>query len=55
MVSEKSAASAAVPSVEGPRRAQTGFRGAAGEGPGRKNGLGPTDGRSAGDKMEMSA
>ncbi len=36
VVSEKSAASAAVPSGEGPRRAQTGFRGAAGPGPARK-------------------
>jgi len=54
VVSEKSGANAAVPTVEGPGRTQTGFRGAGGEDAGQKNGLGSTDGRSAGPKMKIS-
>lgn len=53
LVSEKSAASTVVPSVEDPRRARTGFRGRRGGRPGRGNGLGSIDERSAGVKMEI--
>jgi hypothetical protein len=53
-VSEESAANAAVLTVEGPGRTQTGFRGAGGEDAGQKNGLGSIDARSAGPKMEIS-
>jgi len=45
MVSEKPAARVAVPSLEGPRRAQTGFRGAAGTGSGGKERIGFHRGR----------
>ena len=45
MVSEKPAARVAVPSLEGPRRAQTGFRGAAGMGSGGKERIGFHRGR----------
>ena len=45
MVSEKPAARVAVPCLEGPRRAQTGFRGAAGTGYGCKERIGFHRGR----------
>ena len=54
MVSEKSSANAPITSVEGPRRAQTGFRESAGQSPGWEKPAGYLRGRSAGVKMEMS-
>ena len=55
VVSEKSAVSAAVPSLEGLRMAQTGFRGAAGEGSGGKERTGFHRGRNASAKLEIPA
>jgi len=52
VVSEKSAVSAAVPSLEGLRMAQTGFRGAAGEGSGGKERTGFHRGRNASAKWK---
>src|SRR6516164_4570549 len=48
MVSEKPAARVAVPSLEGPRRAQTGFRGAAGRAPAARNESDSTEEGNAG-------
>jgi len=53
VVSEKSAVSAAVPSLEGLRMAQTGFRGAAGVGSGGKERTGFHRGRNASAKLEI--
>lgn len=52
VVSEKSAASGAVPNVEGPRKVQTSFRGAARRAPYGKGGVSTFDGGSAGVKTE---
>src|SRR6516225_2753069 len=53
VVSEKPAARVAVRSLEGPRRAQTGFRGAAGTGSGGKERIGFHRGRNAGAKLKI--
>lgn len=53
MVTGKSAVSAAVPSVEGLRIAQTGFRGTAGEGSGGKERTGFHRRRNASAKPEI--
>jgi len=55
MVSEKSAASAALRSVEGPSGAHTGFRGVPRRARTEIDRLGSTKGRGAGIKMEIPA